>query len=74
MAQDKKSPSKEAPSLIAKSDQEPEYADRGIAEGHSIAGQLLTDDEMVTEALEQSFPASDPPSYMAHARAGAPHR
>ena len=36
---------------------------RGIADGHTVAGQPLDDSELVTEASEESFPASDPPAY-----------
>jgi len=34
----------------------------------------IVDDRMVDETLEESFPASDPPSWTAPARIGSPKR
>lgn len=48
--------------------------DRGIADGHTVSGEPSSDDDQVTEALEESFPASDPPSYITKLRPGAPRR
>ena len=52
----------------------PVAVDRGITEGRSFPGKLLSEDEKVTEASVESFPASDPPSYMGNERAGTPRR
>jgi hypothetical protein len=47
---------------------------RGIADGHTIAGESIDESEMVTETSEESFPASDPPARTVITGDGAPKR
>jgi hypothetical protein len=47
---------------------------RGIADGHTVSGVPLADGELVIESSEESFPASDPPSYTGVTSHGSPRR
>jgi hypothetical protein len=47
---------------------------RGIAEGHTIAGEPLDESDLVTESSEESFPASDPPARTVIRGSGGPRR